>query len=395
MKKILFLIKAREFGGLEIVLLDWLSQIDYSKAEVIVCCYGTDALISRLTRSGPAIRCVKLTIPEGEPFWSSLPKWLRLFASIRPCKIVILEAILSEFNLTPVLAAWWSSHGGLFLFEANWGRSMSRASSMTKRRLHYGFLPGLGLYRYKELITQRLRGRLARHTFVVSQGIKNNLIADFGYPAEKTSILYHGVDTERFQPSPTDRLEFRRGHGIPDSATVIVSHGRLVRRKRVDRILKAFDILVAEHQGLWLMLTAYGPLREDLESAVAKSKASGRIKLVDFQDDASLILKASDIYVLASDDEGFGIALVEALATGLVCVATRGPGPCDIINNRENGVLVDATEEGVLAGLRQGLTLTPYERDRMSQRARATVINRFEIDAAILAALDAIEVPHR
>ena len=395
MEKVLFVVKAKEFGGLEIVLLDWLSHVDFSKVSVVLCCYGTDTLRERLAAARLPVEYVKLAIPEDEPVWKALPKWLRLFSSIRPHKIVILEAVLSELNATPVFAAWWSVRGGPFLFEANWGRSVAPASSTGKRKLHFGFLPGIGLYRYKERFRQRLRGLLARHTFVVSQGIKDNLISHYGYPAGRTSVLYHGVDHGRFRPSPVERVAFRQANGISEDAIVIVSHGRLVPRKHVERVLNAFEVLSAEHGNLWVMLTCYGPLKAEVEKLAASSAARSRIKLLGFQFDSSLVLKASDIYVLSSNDEGFGIAVVEALSTGLVSVATDGPGPRDIIANGRNGFLVDASNEGVLLGLRRALALHADERARLVQQARKTVEDRFEIGAAIRTALDAMKIPQR
>jgi len=132
-----------------------------------------------------------------------------------------------------------------------------------------------------------------------------------------------------------------------------------------------------------------------MEKAVASSPARSRVKLVGFQEDPTKILKASDIYVLSSNDEGFGIALVEALSTGLVCVATKGPGPTDILEGGESGFLVEESVEGVAAGLRQALALTPQQRTQMSERARKTVQTRFEIGTVIRQALDALEIPHK
>lgn len=393
MDRVLFLVKAREFGGLEIVLLDWLSSIEYSKTSVVLCCYGTDTLTAKLVATGLPVENVKLSIPDNAPFWKTLPNWLRLLFSIGSDKVVFVEGMVGDFRVTPILAGWLSNRKGVFLFEANWGRSIVSPSPNGKRKLRYGFLPALGWYRYKEIIKQRLRAKFARKTFVVSRGIKDNLVEHYGYPANRTSVLYHGVNVARFRPCVSERNEFRRANGIPDEATVIVSHGRLVPRKRVDRILKACEILLPEHQNLWLLLTAYGPLKQEIEKAVASSPARHRVRLVEFQEDASRILKASDIYVLSSDDEGFGIALIEALSTGLVCVATNGPGPTDILANGENGFLVGPTCEEVLAGLRQALDLRPEERKRLVERGRRTVESRFEISAAIRRALAAMEIP--
>jgi hypothetical protein len=69
MEKVLFLAKSREFGGLEIVLLDWLSLIDYSKVSVVVCCYGTETLKHRLAATSLPIEFIELKFSDTEPSW--------------------------------------------------------------------------------------------------------------------------------------------------------------------------------------------------------------------------------------------------------------------------------------------------------------------------------------
>jgi len=394
MERVLFVVNAYEFGGLEIVLLDWLLGIDYSKVSVALC-YRSDILLQKLILTGLPVETIKLTVPDGEPAWKGLPKWRSALSSIRPQRIVLLEGSFGDLGLIPVLAARLSTRGDVFLFAGGGGPLPSAPISTEKRKAHFGFLPGIGLYQCRETLKQKLRSRLLRRTFVSGQGLKNNLFACFRYPADRTSVLYHGVDTQRFQPFLADRIEYRRAHAIPDDATVIVSHGRLAPVKRVDRILNAFAVLSGEHANLWLLLTLYGPLKEEIEKIVASSDTYRRVKLVGFQEDASKLLKAGDVYVLASDREGFGIALIEAMSTGLVCVATNCQGPAEIVVNGENGILVGATNEEVLAGLRRALSLGQDERAPLVERARKTVEDRFEIRAAIRSALGSLGIPSR
>ena len=89
----MFVVNAREFGGLEIVLLDWLSQIDFSRVSVVLCCHGTPTLQERLAAIGLPVEIQKLTVSEDDPSWKAFPKWLRLFSSSQPQKIVFLEAV--------------------------------------------------------------------------------------------------------------------------------------------------------------------------------------------------------------------------------------------------------------------------------------------------------------
>lgn len=393
MKRVLFVIRAREFGGLEVVLLDWLSQVDFEKASVVVCCWGTDALRQRLASTAPRVEIVPLPAREGASPFAALPRWVRLFRSIRPDKIIFLESAVADFGNTPIVSAWLSSPGRVVLFEASWGRAVIPPEA--PRKLHYGFLPGLGLYRRADRLLTRSRSWFTRQTFVASQGIKDKLLAQYGYPVEQTSVLYHGVSTSRFRSSASDREQFRDEHSIPRDATVIVNHGRLVRIKRVDRLVQAFERLFSDNSRLWLALTCYGPLKNEIERLVADSPANARIRLVRFQENPTAILSAGDIFCLTSDDEGFGIALLEALSTGLICVATNGSGPKEILAGGEFGFLVEPTVDGVRSGLQQALTLTPAERARMVERAREMVQSRFEIKAAIRAALDALEIPKK
>lgn len=395
MERVLFVVNAEEFGGLEIVLLDWLSGIERSKVSVVLC-YRTDVLRERLAARGLPAEAVKLNIADGEPWWQAFWRWRRVFSSIRPHKIVLMEGNVGDLGLTPLLAARFSTRGNVFLFAGGGGGTVASANiSSGQKKLHYSFLRGFRLYRYKEIFKQKLRSSLLQRSFVSSQGLKDNVIACFGYPASRISVLYHGVDTGRFQPSSTERAEYRRAQGIPDDAIVIVSHGRLAPVKRADRILRAFALLSAEHPNLWLLMTSYGPLKDEVERTVASSNAYRRVRLVGFQEDASRLLKAADIYVLASDREGFGIALIEAMSTGLVCVATNCQGPATIVVNGENGFLVEATDEDVLAGLRLALCLSPEERARVVDQARKTVEKRFELHTAVRGALDSMEIPAR
>jgi glycosyltransferase involved in cell wall biosynthesis len=395
MDKILFLTKSREFGGLEVVLLDWLSQIDYAKVSVALCCYGTDALWKRLANRGFPVEIIPLTVSDSEPVWKTFPQWVRLFRTVRPSKIVFVEGNLGELGVAPIAATPRSISDGVYLFAGGGGGGGIADRGGQLRKLHFGILPGIGLHRLPESVKQRARGIRLRRIFVSSEGMRRILVEQFGYSAERTAALYHGVDTERFKASASERLKVRRACGVPDEALVIVSHGRPARIKRFDRILRAFEVLAPEYENLWLLLTCYGPQREEVGKIVAESHKFRRVRLVGFQEDPSELLKAADIYILASDSEGFGIALVEAMSSGLVCVATNCVGPASILIDDVNGVLVPATDEGVLAGLRKAVGLSAEDRSRLVARARQTVEDRFEIRAAIRRALAAMEIPER
>lgn len=394
MERVLFVVNGHQFGGLEVVLLDWLSGIDLARVSVFVC-DGAELMADRLAQRGLSVTSLKPQVKAEGSFVRTFLGWWRVLRGIRPGKVVLLEGNLGDCSLAMILAARCSTLGPVFLFAGGGGSQPVQVSADVKSRLHFGFLPGIGLYRHRQSLHRRLRLLLVRCLFLSSEGLRRTLLASFGLSPRFVAALHHGVDIQRFKPSTAQRIRERRALGIPDTATVIVSHGRLARVKRVDRVLEAFRILAEEREDLWLLLTSYGPLKNEVENIVHSTKSFSRVKLVSFREDPSALLQASDIYVLASDREGFGIALVEAMASGLVCVATKCEGPSEILTNGKNGFLVEATEESVLSGLRQALSLDSQERQRLSNTARQTVADRFEIQNAIRTALAALEIPGR
>jgi glycosyltransferase involved in cell wall biosynthesis len=394
MERVLFVVNAEEFGGLEVVLLDWLAGIDYSKVSVALC-YRSDVLKQRLALLNLPVETIKLTFPAGETSWKAFWNWRGVFSKVQPHRIILMEGNVGDLGLAPVLAARLSTRD-VYIYAGGGGAAAQSADiASNAKKPTAGDSPGFGFYRFRQALKQKFRSSSLKINFVPSQGLKDNVVAFLGYPASRAFVLYHGVDTSRFQPSAAERAEYRGANSIPNEAIVIVSHGRIAPIKRVDRILKAFAILAADHPNLWLLLTCYGPLKNEIERTVASSAAYHQVKLLGFQDDSSKLLKAADIYALASDREGFGIALVEAMSTGLVCVATNCQGPAEIMVNGENGILVEPTDEGVLSGLKKALDLSQEERNRLAAQARKTAEDRFEIHAAVRTALNSMEISSR
>ena len=172
----------------------------------------------------------------------------------------------------------------------------------------------------------------------------------------------------------------RRKFSIADSDFVVVSTARLCEQKRLDRLIDAFDVVCRDSRNCRLLLVGDGPLRKCLEDLAGKKAVGDRIEFVEYQEDVSGLLKMSDIYVLPSDMEGIAGAAIEAMATGLIVVATKTPGPSEFIDDGVNGFLVERSSEGVLHGLEKALSLSDKERQEISDNARQTIEKNFEIE---------------
>ncbi len=318
-------------------------------------------------------------------FWSPFLNWIRLLFRIRPDSIVLMAGHVFSYPPPCVLAAFLASRGHLHMTIHSMGKLEELPEK--KSKLHLGFVPGIGLWWYRRVWLKtwpaRLQARLCRNTLVAGTAIRNMIVRFYGYPPEKVGLIQHGVDPDRFRPAQGNRQELRRAWGVPDDALVIVSTARLSREKGVDRLLRAFNRLGNESGSPWLLLAGDGALRPDIDSLVSGSAQGRRIKMLGQVEDVRPLLQASDIFILPSDSEGFSIGLIEAMATGLVCVSTMVGGSREIISDGETGFLVDRTDEGVLFGLQRALKLNHAEREQMGEKARRAAQSQCDVHSAV------------
>ncbi len=375
------------FGGAEIHVLDWLRGIDYSKHSVWLT--DTAGLFSsRLKQLGLPVTCTHVDLPVNKSFWKVFFSWLSYLRRMRPDQIIMIDSYVLEWPLPVVLAASIAARGNVYVTEHVAAPEPPPKTS----RVHFGFLPGVGLWWHWSMWKLRARVHLARRTLAVSEHVREWLIRSYRYPPDKVVVAHHGVDTARFcRGTESERKAVRAFYAAPEDAIVIASTARFEPYKRIDRLIEAFDALSVTHPNLWLLLAGNGPLREEMQDLARRSSSTERIKFLGRLEDVAPLLKAADLFALTSDFEGLPLSLLEAMASELICVVTDTQGPREVIEDGDNGFLVELTGKEVLKGLEKALGLSKRDRELVGQSARRTIVGGFEIDAGIkrgLAALD-------
>ncbi len=413
MKRVLFVRRTYGFGGVETILLDWLSRIDYSRYEVFVSS-PADVFSSTIAEAELPAKFVHLgereiiriygrydpekginDLVKGS-FWRFFPVWLRFLSRINPNVVVFLEGDFFTSPLACVLAAFLVTKGNVSMTV----HSPNKIQEPLRKTLtsHFG-LPGFGLWWYRQvwwpLWPWRMRGRLSHRVLTATRTISNKIVDFYGYPSAKMGLVSHGVDTTRFQPSQAARIRSRREYGIPDDAFVVASTSRLSYEKNIDSVVSAFDTIAVRNPSVWLLMTGKGALRGEIENLIAKCQARERIKLLGHVDDICCVLQAADAYVLASSFEGCPIALMEAMAMGLICLMSRIPGPDEMIEHGTDGFLIQPSKAGVTAGLEDALALSPAQRERMGRSARGKILERYELEKAIEFAFEQLGIEPR
>ncbi len=237
------------------------------------------------------------------------------------------------------------------------------------------------------MIQMSLRGWLCKRILAVSDEVKQRMVDLYHYPASRILSVFHGIDTGRFMSDPSLKKRLRSQFGFSNEDVLFISTARLSPEKQIGRLIRAFDSVFFEQKNIVLLVLGTGLLEGDLKDLAKACPCAERIKFLGFQKDIADCLKMSDVFILPSDIEGLGIALLEAMATELVCIATRTPGPNEILSDGDNGFLVERTEEGIRAGMIRALRLSHGERQAMTQRARTLINDRFQRDKRVAYAL--------
>ncbi|MFQ5910473.1 MAG: glycosyltransferase family 4 protein [Thermoplasmata archaeon] len=202
-----------------------------------------------------------------------------------------------------------------------------------------------------------------------------------GVPTERISIVPYSVDTEMFTPiSPTHREALRRALNLPQGVLCLFV-GNLVYRKGVDLLLEAFRRMVPAHPEAHLLFLGEGPLREDLTRQAEQDAAlSGRVHLLGPHPYASLpsYYGASDVFVLPTRDDIWGMVLNEAMSVGLPVISSnRAGGAIDLIEDGVTGFNFPAEDVDTLSTILGKLVADEALREEVGREARRRIMDGF------------------
>lgn len=186
--------------------------------------------------------------------------------------------------------------------------------------------------------------------------------------ARLAEVIPNGVRTREAHKldQETARLRLR----LPAEAKIVLFVGRLTVVKGVAHLLRAMPHVLKRCPSAMLVLVGEGEEKRSLADMADRLGLTGRIFFAGSwsNDDVIGFMRASDLFVLPSLAEPFGIVLVEAMSCGLPIVASNVMGIPSIIEDGTNGFLVPPGDEGTLAERMIQLLTTPKEAAAMGHR---------------------------
>jgi len=190
--------------------------------------------------------------------------------------------------------------------------------------------------------------RFANKVVAVSKGVARDIQSYAKVAQSKLVTIYNPIDTELIKLKAQSRPEHR--WFADDSLHIVVAVGALTAQKNYPFLLKTIAEIKRKKNSIRLIILGEGPLLAELEKQVASLGLSQEVDMPGFDPNPFGYMAYAERFVLTSNFEGFGMVLVEALASGARVVATDCPsGPSEILEMGRWGKLVPLGDVEALA----------------------------------------------
>jgi glycosyltransferase involved in cell wall biosynthesis len=213
----------------------------------------------------------------------------------------------------------------------------------------------------------------------VSGKIKEILIKD-GINPEKIVTVYSGIDLNRFQEVKRN-LKYKKEFDIKGRTTVFGNIAALVDHKDHETLIKAVSLL-QNRKKIKLLIVGEGELEEKLKLLVKDLKIDDRVIFTGFRNDIPELLKFFDVFILTSKEEGLGTSVLDAMASGLPVLATKGGGIPEMVSHEKGGYLTEVKDSVKLFHYMNSLISKPALRKEFGEYNKSAV-KRFSIEATI------------
>ncbi len=195
-------------------------------------------------------------------------------------------------------------------------------------------------------------------------------VTDLGIPQDKIQVIPDGIDIGNFRPEEADKRE-----------DIILFVGSLIPRKGCKYLIHAFDSVLRKLPQYQLHFVGEGPDQPELQQLVKDMGINDQVYFHGAlsRDEVSRFMKRAKIFVLPSLEEGLGVVLLEAIASGTPCVASHIGGIPDIVTD-ETGRLVPPCDPAALDAAISDILSNPETWKSLSRACRERAVEVFAWD---------------
>lgn len=213
----------------------------------------------------------------------------------------------------------------------------------------------------------------------VSKQLREDIIGRTSLNASKTRVIYNGIDTSMFR-RPRSRT-LRQKFGWPENDIVIGSLGNIRPAKGYDILLRAAALLQKSPNSYRFVIAGQGmgKLYEELLLLRHELDLEESVQFLGFIDDAGDFLANIDLFLSSSISEGLPLSAIQAMAANLPLIATRCGGYEELIQDRENGWLVEVGNPDAIADAIESLAADTRLQAILGEQARRHAVETYDI----------------
>lgn len=369
--KVAHIVTRLDFGGAQQNTLHTVEHLDRERFEPLLVCGRGGYLDDRTRALGPSGSPVRTRFIED------------LDRSVSPLRDLMaflqLYAVLSEEK--PEIVHTHSSKAGIL---GRLAAALAGVPVIVHTFHGFGFHEGMPKpVRAAYVLLERISALFSSRLVFVSK-------ANMGYARsyrigapEAYRLIRSGVRLSDFPAAIESRRKKRESLGVPADAPLVVCVGNLKPQKNARDFVRAARAVCGKMPEARFVFVGEGPLRGELEDEVRGAGLKDRILFPGWRKDTGELLAAADVFFLTSLWEGLPRALVEAMKSGLPCVAYSVDGVSDILRDGVNGFAVEP-RDWAQAGRRVAELLKDRRlRARLGAQAAASIGDEFDIDGMV------------
>lgn len=354
--KVLLLVVGLDVGGTEAHVLELASRIDRKKFDVLVCSLKPLGCLGLELRAR-GIRVMSLN-GAGK---CDLRVVARLRSVLKREKPDVVQAFLFWANVAARLC----------------GRIMRSFPVIST--YHDEVVPEWWLTRAIDRTTMKW----TNYIVCCSEAVRSSVEQRIGVGKSRCAIIPFGVDTDRFrEPKGTVKGTIALHSGLPVIGTVC----RLLEPKKGLKYLLEAVARLEQEAGkpvCQVLIVGEGPAEADLRAASVRLGIDSRVIFTGVRRDIPDLLSLTDVFVLPSLYEGFGIALLEAMAAGKPVVATTVGGIPEFVASGQSGFLAPPGDAPALARALKQLLDDPEKARSMGRLGRDHVTKHYSIESVV------------
>ncbi len=232
----------------------------------------------------------------------------------------------------------------------------------------------------------RITFRSVDRVIAVSESVARVLKEQNLFPQSKIRVVLNGVETRRFNLPPRSfaRARYLSDLGLSGDSRLVGITGEIRAHKGHEEFVHAAALVREQFPDAHFLIAGEdrsekGEYRSRLDALISELKIEDRMHFTGWLESVADFLSALDVFVSASRVEPFGLAIVEAMASGLPVAATASEGAREIIEDGVSGRLVPLRDAEKLAEAICDLLSDETERERLGDNARLAARSRFDV----------------